>query len=391
MLPTAANLAALRADLDEVHRSAVSTLSDRHYRHLVYLERWIWGLAILGYGTAWLGPNPIAMVALGLSQSGRWTILAHHILHRGYDRFSCAPRRHTSRGFAQGWRRFIDWPDWLAPRAWSFEHNVLHHGHTGERLDPDLVEKNWTAVRQLRAPVALKWLVIGFFAWNWKLTYYAPNTLWLIRQRSIVREGQRSTRVDHVAASKPTRLYHGIEVLLPFSPAGREFWRECVLPNILFRFVLLPALFLPLGAEAAVAVLVNSIGAEVLTNLHTYAIVVPNHAGEDLERFDSPPKNKAEFYYRQVVGSTNYPGGSAWRDFLCGYLNYQIEHHLWPNLPALAYREIAPAVRRVCEKHGVPYTVEPVWIRCMKTAAIMTGQSSMRAPPKPLEVSAEGR
>jgi hypothetical protein len=40
-----------------------------------------------------------------------------------------------------GWRRFVDRLDWIAPDVWQHEHNILHHGRTGERVAaPDLVE-----------------------------------------------------------------------------------------------------------------------------------------------------------------------------------------------------------------------------------------------------------
>jgi linoleoyl-CoA desaturase len=40
---------------------------------------------------------------------------------------------------------------------------------------------------------------------------------------------------------------------------------------------------------------------------------------------------------------------------LCGGLDRQIEHHLFPRLPPNRLREIAPRVRAVCEAHGVRY------------------------------------
>jgi NADPH-dependent stearoyl-CoA 9-desaturase len=45
---------------------------------------------------------------------------------------------------------------------------------------------------------------------------------------------------------------------------------------------------------------------------------------------------------------------------LSGHLGFQIEHHLFPNLPAWRYPAIAPRVREVCERHGVPYHSGPL-------------------------------
>ena len=61
------------------------------------------------------------------------------------------PARYTSRVFATGRRRFVDWPDWMLPEAWKYEHNVLHHTHTGELEDPDLIERNAASLRDANA------------------------------------------------------------------------------------------------------------------------------------------------------------------------------------------------------------------------------------------------
>jgi fatty acid desaturase len=74
----------------------------------------------------------------------------------------------------------------------------------------------------------------------------------------------------------------------------------------------------------------------------------------------------------------NYGTGSDLGDFLQGGLNYQIEHHLFPDLPLLKYRECQPHVKAICEKHGVPYVQEPVWRRAKKLIDIIVGRTSMR-------------
>ena len=60
-------------------------------------------------------------------------------------------------------------------------------------------------------------------------------------------------------------------------------------------------------------------------------------------------------------------------DFFHGWLNYQIEHHLWPDLSMLSYQKAAPLVRAICAKHGVPYVQHNVFWRLKKTVDIMTG------------------
>merc|ERR1712087_65669 len=65
-------------------------------------------------------------------------------------------------------------------------------------------------------------------------------------------------------------------------------------------------------------------------------------------------------------------------DFLRGWLNYQIEHHCWPQLSMLSYQKAAPELRAICEKHGVPYVQHSVFRRLKKTADVMVGAASMR-------------
>ena len=59
-------------------------------------------------------------------------------------------------------------------------------------------------------------------------------------------------------------------------------------------------------------------------------------------------------YRRQLLGSCNLEGSRLFH-LLTGNLSFQIEHHLFPDLPSNRYAEIAPQVRAVCERHGLPY------------------------------------
>ena len=106
----------------------------------------------------------------------RW-LLAHHITHRGYDKIPNVPKKYHSKHFARGWRRYIDWFDWILPEAWDYEHNVLHHYHTGEDEDPDLVERHLEFFRKLKIPRPIKYFLVVLTGCTWKFTYYAPNTM----------------------------------------------------------------------------------------------------------------------------------------------------------------------------------------------------------------------
>jgi fatty acid desaturase len=81
---------------------------------------------------------------------------------------------------------------------------------------------------------------------------------------------------------------------------------------------------------------------------------------------------------RQIVGSVDYQTGGDAVDLLHGWLNYQIEHHLWPDLSPLQYRKAQPRLKALCEAHGVPYVQEPVWRRLRKTLDVMVGAADMK-------------
>jgi fatty acid desaturase len=372
--------AAFAADLDALRARVEAAHGARSAAHLRWQARWGRICTLLGYGTAWILPNPLSALLMALGMSARWTIVAHHTLHRALDRSTGVDDTETSRGFARGARRWHDWLDWLDPACWEYEHNKLHHFHTGEVADPDLVEEQLQRMRTNPAPLFVKHAVIALLALTWKFVYYAPN-IFVLNLREQRRKAEKRT-FDPSQRQTDVSLWR---TWLTFGPEGRSFWARVVLPYVALRFVLLPALFLPLGTTAALYVLLNSVLAELLTNLHTFVIVVPNHAGDDMHRFDCATTDRAEFYVRQVLGSVNFRTGGAVNDFLHGYLNYQVEHHLWPDMAPLLYQQAAPEVRAICARHGVPYVQEGVFTRLWKMIAIMTGEASMarsRTVPK---------
>src|SRR5690349_3913129 len=70
-------------------------------------------------------------------------------------------------------------------------------------------------------------------------------------------------------------------------------------------------------------------------------------------------ETRAEWYLRQMLGSANFEGGRTLH-ILSGSLGYQIEHHLFPDLPSNRYPEISVRVRELCEKYNIPYTIGPL-------------------------------
>jgi len=372
---------AFAAEVEALHATLKADLGPADYRHLLKMVWWSRLATLLGYSVAWIIPNPVSALLIGLGNMGRWANVTHPVMHRGMDKVPGVPAHYTSKRYAKGWRRYLDWLDWLHPDAWALEHNGLHHYHTGQVEDPDIVERNAWFIRSKNMPRVCKWAFGVALTMTWKWTYYAPNTFFALKQHRKQRAQSRDEAlVDPVPSMGTVErwIIPGEKLWLPLNKWAVEYWLRCVLPYGLFRFGLVPALFLPLGTSAWLAVLVNSLLAEIVANIVTFVTIAPNHTGDDLYRFDAPCRNRAEFYLQQCAASVNYPGGSDWKDYLQGHLNYQIEHHLWPDLPLLKYQQAAPRLKEICRRHGVPYIEESVFRRFGKTWSILLGDSSMR-------------
>lgn len=369
------DLQGFKKEIDALGKEAKAELGQteiRHIRRMDWLFRIMW---VLGIATSWIFINPVSIFLLGMVKSCRWTMIGHYIRHRSYDRIEGIPKMYTSKVFANGWRRFIDWFDWMVPGAWEFEHNYLHHYHTGEQGDPDFLQKNVSTIRSAKLPRFIKYIYAFVLMSTWRFVYYAPNTLFYLEMKKKSNEA-----VDNAMKYEEEfkKSFPGARIYSPFSKMGWKFWSQCLLPYGLFNFVVIPLLFFPLGTTAMWMVFWNMVLAELFTNIHTFLVVVTNHAGDDVPYFDDRVETKAEFYFRQVVGTVNYSCGNDVVDILHGFNNYQIEHHLYPDMPMNKYRELQPKVEAVCNKYGVPYKKDSVWIRSKKLIDVMVGKVDMQ-------------
>jgi hypothetical protein len=315
-------------------------------------------------------------------------MVGHHVSHGGYSGQVGNDDKFHRANFAKGpVRRFIDWCDWMQPEAWDVEHNYMHHYMLGEGRDPDLLERNAHQIREGNFPLWLKFVDISIIACMWKWYYYAPNTL----KEQLAHEASKSKATAPVLFDTGAQPGGFGDVTRPAT--FRYVWRQALERNMeplaamvkvlgpyfAAHFVITPAVFYALfGPSVAATALTNLVAAEILTNIHSFAIIVPNHAGEDVYRFLTPVKVKSdEFYLRAVIGSANFDTGSDANDFVHGWLNYQIEHHMFPDLSMLSYQRMAPEIKAICEKHGVPYVQENVLKRVWRTIQIGVGTRSM--------------
>ena len=108
--------AAFAADLDALRRETRTSLGADDLAHRQRIETWGRVCSAVGYALAWIAPNPLSVALISQGIFTRWTMIAHHTSHRGYDHVPGARPEQTSAGFAKGWRRIVDWLDWNRPR-----------------------------------------------------------------------------------------------------------------------------------------------------------------------------------------------------------------------------------------------------------------------------------
>jgi len=359
-------------------------------RHLNKIVGWSNMCAAVGMFTMGMSVNLVSIVALSTWTFSRWTMIAHHTCHGGYDRVHPNKKRWHRFKFAIGsfWRRLADWFDWMMPEAWNVEHNNRHHYNLSELEDPDLVENNLAELRDMKAPLLFKYFYVFVASCTWKWLYYSPNTYKELKLAKWRREGKKIPA--GIIASDAVTIKTLLFDKTPFYSLS-EFVMVVIGPYLLLHFFILPMplLFVQqyLGREDMYANAVKNLFlGDILTNLHGFVAVVTNHAGDDMYRFREGCRPfSGSFYLRQVLASVDFSYGTDIVDFLHGWLNYQIEHHMWPNLSMLSYQKSAPFVKEICDRHRVPYVKENVFLRVKKTVDIMVGTSSMKWFPESYE------
>jgi len=186
------DLTAFAADLKALGKELANNQGSADVEHLHKIVRWSRTCTAVGVATSAICPNPLSVLALALGCMTRWTIIAHHVCHGGFDRVDTKGRYNRfTFGVGSLWRRCVDWLDWMLVEAWNVEHNQLHHYFLGEDKDPDLVERNLADIRNLPTWAApLKYATVTFLACTWKWYYYSPNTFKVLKLNQLRRTGK---------------------------------------------------------------------------------------------------------------------------------------------------------------------------------------------------------
>lgn len=325
-------------DIDALLERTRQSLGERDVHYIQQVIRWQRGFEVAGRGLLFLGLFPPAWIAgtacLGASKILENMEIGHNVMHGQYD-FSRDPALASST---------YEWDIVCPSDQWRHSHNYLHHTFTNVRgLDHDL------GYRILRVDETQPWrpvhrfqpiytLALGAF-FQWGVAMHDVDM-----PRYVFRPSERTD-----------------EERAKVRAIGRKAWRL-----VLKDYVLFPLL----AGPAALAVLSGDLVANLVRNLWSFAVIFCGHFPEATETFDPSVlegESRGAFYYRQIRGSANFEG--SWLMHLAsGHLSHQIEHHMFPDIPAHRYPEMGRDVRAICEKHGVPYNTNSLWAQIKSVA-----------------------
>ena len=133
--------------------------------------------------------------------------------------------------------------------------------------------------------------------------------------------------------------------------------------------------------------------ANLMRNVWSYAIIFCGHFPDGALHFteeELEDETRPEWYLRQMLGSANFTGGPLLH-IMSGNLGYQIEHHLFPDLPSNRYAQISEKVQDLCNRYGIPYTTGPLHrqygqaLRTIMKLSLPNGMTSSDKPEPPPE------
>jgi fatty acid desaturase len=324
-LPTPDQYAQLARELDAIRDAVRADLgtSDREYIvGVIAAQRRLElaGRALLA-GARYPAAAVVGTALLSLAKIIENMEIGHNVMHGQWD-WMRDPAIHSST-----W----EWDAASTAASWKHAHNYQHHtytnvlgrdrdlGYSAMRVEP---EQPWHPI-YLTQPVYFFLMAATF---EWGIALYDMEL-------DAVRRGEKSKekgRAEIVALLRKARS------------------------QLLKDYVLFPALAGRRGFRKALAA---NVAANVIRNVWVHTIVFCGHIPEEAETFTEEQyagETRGGWYRRQLLGSCNLEGSRLFH-LLSGNLSYQIEHHLFPDLPSSRYAEIAPKVRAVCERHGLPY------------------------------------
>lgn len=262
--------------------------------------------------------------------------ISHNVMHGQWDWMN-DPEIHSST-----W----EWDTTGASKHWRFTHNFMHHKYTNILgMDDDV---GYGVIRVTR-DARWKPMNLGNLFFN---TMLAVLFEWGI--------GLQHLELGKIFKGRDDRKATMVRVKEFGVKAGHQVAKD---------YVVWPALTSLSPGATYKSTMKANIVANIIRNIWTNAIIFCGHFPDGAEKFtktDMVGESRGHWYLRQMLGSANISGGRV-LDFMSGNLSYQIEHHLFPDLPSNRYREISIKVRALCDKYDLPYTTGPFLVQYGKS------------------------
>jgi len=352
----------LASELDEIRDRTFADLGERDRRYIESMIAMQRRLAVMGrvllLGARYRPAKIAGTAALSMAKILENMEIGHNVLHGQWDWMN-DPQINSST-----W----DWDTASTAEAWKHSHNYVHHtftnilgkdkdlGYEIMRIDP---QQKWHPV-YLAQPV-YNLLLAAFFEWGvavHDLDFEAIRTgrkskKQIKRELAGIREKAKNQVVkDYIAWPLLSGLAMAALDIGLEARGGRR--RRGGVAGALKRA-------LRGGGRSYRAAASANASANVVRNVWAYAIIFCGHFPDQTHTFtpeEVEDESRGGWYVRQLTGAANIEGSPIFH-VASGNLGYQVEHHLFPDLPSTRYAEIAPQVKQVCERYGLPYNSGP--------------------------------
>lgn len=321
---------AFGAELDAIRERVVADLGERdttYIRKVIKAQRTleVGGRALLFGGI--LPPFWLAGTAmLGIAKILDNMEIGHNIMHGQYD-WTGDPALSS---------KTFEWDNACPSDQWRHSHNYMHHTYTNiVDMDRDI------GYGVLRMSEDQRWS-----------PYYLGNPVYAFLLMVLFQYGVALHEVE------TERIRSGEISVADKRDILRGIWQKTK-KQTLKDYVAFPLLAGPFAPW----VFTGNMTANLMRNVWSYMIIFCGHFPEGTQEFsieETKSESRGQWYFRQLLGSANLTGGK-WFHILSGNLSFQIEHHLFPDIPAHRHAEISVEVREICERYGLPYNSGPLY------------------------------
>jgi linoleoyl-CoA desaturase len=370
---------ALGKEFDAIHDEVFNDLGERDARYIKSMIEMHRRLVLLGrvilvpsrFKPAWI----LGTSALGSAKILENMEIGHNVMHGQWDWMN-NPEIHSST-----W----DWDTASTKEAWKHSHNYVHHTYTNIRgKDKDLgyeimridPHQKWHPVYLLQPFYNV--LLMAAFEWGvavHDLDFDAirsgekPMSQVKSELKGIAGKARAQIVKDYIAFPALSGLIMGGIAAAGEAVRQRQTRRGRAAAKLRKRLGrggpspsrAVTDAFTSEFRRSYRSTLWADVAANVMRNFWSNAIIFCGHFPDQTYTFSQEEvedETKGGWYVRQLLGAANIEGSPLFH-VASGNLGYQVEHHLFPDMPSTRYGEIAPKVRDVCKRYGLPYNTGP--------------------------------